>query len=69
MAPLVSDAEVSMEVAGLAGLALGLVFTSSAKDDVVMALLQVKHAGETGASKQVRVRVLGLGSLMCPART
>lgn len=63
LAPLVSDAEVSMEVAGLAGLALGLVFTSSAKDDVVMALLQalmlrsdVELQGP--AAKQL---VLGLG--------
>jgi hypothetical protein len=30
---------MSMEVAGLAGLALGLVFTSSCKEDVVEAIL------------------------------
>jgi hypothetical protein len=35
----VLDSDQSMEVAGLAALALGLVFTSSCKEDVVEALL------------------------------
>jgi len=35
----VLDSDMSMEVAGLAGLSLGLVFTSSCKEDVVEALL------------------------------
>lgn len=63
LTPLVADAEVPMEVAGLAGLALGLVFTSSAKDDVVMALLQALMLRsdielQGPAAKQL---VLGLG--------
>jgi hypothetical protein len=35
----VLDSEQTMEVAGLAALALGLVFTSSCKEDVVEAIL------------------------------
>jgi hypothetical protein len=35
----VLDSDQSMEVAGLAALSLGLVFTSSCKEDVVEALL------------------------------
>ncbi|GFH09753.1 26S proteasome non-ATPase regulatory subunit 2 homolog [Haematococcus lacustris] len=41
LVPLVADADVSMEVVGVTALALGLVFTSSCKEDIVMAMLQV----------------------------
>lgn len=44
LAPLVSDSEVPIEVAGFAALALGMVFTSSCKEDVVMSLLGVSVA-------------------------
>jgi hypothetical protein len=46
--PLVSDPDTPLELAGVAALSLGLVFTSSAKDDVVMALLQVCDVLITG---------------------
>lgn len=41
LSPLVSDTEVPMEVAGFAALALGMVFTSSCKEEVVMSILGV----------------------------
>jgi 26S proteasome regulatory subunit N1 len=41
LSPIVSDSDTPMEVAGLAALALGLVFVSSCSEDVVMAILQV----------------------------
>ena len=41
LAPMVSDPEVAIEVAGAAALALGLVFVGSTHSDSVEALLQV----------------------------
>lgn len=44
LAPLLSDAAVSMEVAAFAALALGLVFVGSCHEDSINALLQVSAA-------------------------
>jgi 26S proteasome regulatory subunit N1 len=56
---------MSMEVAGLAGLALGLVFTSSCKEDVVEAILTaLMSRGEAELSGcWVKFLVLGLALL------
>ncbi|KAJ9513655.1 hypothetical protein QJQ45_015409 [Haematococcus lacustris] len=65
LVPLVADADVSMEVVGVTALALGLVFTSSCKEDIVMAMLQALMCRsdaelESPAAKQL---CLGLGLL------
>lgn len=39
LTPLVADADVAIEVAGFAALALGLVFSSSCKEEIVMAVI------------------------------
>lgn len=39
--PFIADTDVSMELSGFAALALGLVFTSTCKEDIVMSILQV----------------------------
>ncbi len=41
--PIVTDPDVPMEVAGVAALSLGLVFSASCREDAVMAVLQVGH--------------------------
>ena len=41
LTPLVTDSDVNIEIAGFAALALGLVFTSTCKEEIVMAILQV----------------------------
>jgi hypothetical protein len=43
LTPVVCDPDVPVEVAGIAALSLGLVFTSSAREDVVMSVLQVRY--------------------------
>ncbi len=40
LVPLVTDTDISMEASGFAALALGLVFTSTCKEDIVSAILQ-----------------------------
>mmetsp|Transcript_31070 Transcript_31070/g.68978 ORF Transcript_31070/g.68978 Transcript_31070/m.68978 type:complete len:901 (-) Transcript_31070:581-3283(-) len=40
LVPLITDTEVNIEISGFAALALGLVFTSTCKEDIVMAILQ-----------------------------
>lgn len=42
LVPLVSDPDVPLEVSATAALALGLVFTSSCREEIVMAVLQVR---------------------------
>ena len=41
LSPMVTDTETSIEVAGLAALALGMVFVGTAEDGCVEAILQV----------------------------
>ena len=38
--PLVTDTDLSIEISGFAALALGLVFTSTCKEEIVTAVLQ-----------------------------
>lgn len=42
LSPMVTDTETSIEVAGLAALALGMVFVGTAEDGCVEAILQVR---------------------------
>ncbi len=55
LGPLVVDGEAAVEVSAFAALALGLVFVSSGREEVVMNVLQVGQLGvlvswECGAS-------------------
>ncbi len=58
--PLVMDTDVSMEVAGFAALTLGLVFTSTCKEDVVEAIITalMSRWGPIGMNSP-KQRVLG----------
>lgn len=65
LVPLITDTDVAIEVSGFAALALGLVFTSTCKEDIVMAILQALMCRseaelQTPFAKQL---CLGLGML------
>ncbi|KAG1670671.1 hypothetical protein FOA52_010946 [Chlamydomonas sp. UWO 241] len=63
--PLVTETDVSMELAGFAALALGLVFTSTCKEDIVMGILQALMCRSEAdlASPFAKYLCLGLGFL------
>jgi hypothetical protein len=63
----VLDSDQSMEVAGLAALALGLVFTSSCKEDVVEALLTALMSRWATVSEPPHVDAYPLVFAICMA--
>ncbi len=66
LTPLVTDADISIEVASFAAVALGLVFVATCHASSVEAILQVLHLSSTAVHlpKQVQIVTLGAAVLL-----
>lgn len=61
LSPMVTDTDTSIEVAGMAALALGMVFVGTAKDGCVEAILQALMSRSEAELTQPFARFLSVG--------
>ncbi|ORY08133.1 26S proteasome regulatory complex, non-ATPase subcomplex, Rpn1 subunit [Basidiobolus meristosporus CBS 931.73] len=61
LSPIISDTSVSMEIAGLAALSLGLIFVGSCDGDITSTILQTMMERDDLQLKETNSRFMGLG--------